>query len=251
MKVVFVIPAHGRFELTACCLGSMLWTCSALDACDVEAGLVVVACDANAATARAFRADAYAFVDVVEQGNRELGRRWNDGFERALELDADYVFPCGSDDIVHPGLVLAMVLAAEGNDMVATRRSCVVSEDGSRLAELEISYAGGDGIRCIPRWLLERVGGRPAIDNRNRAIDASIHVRLSAELGRDLKFGYVASDPRAIVGFKTADANLNSFAGCEEHHASHVVENPFEHLEWLWPKWVLDPIREVYARERV
>lgn len=80
MSFAFVVPCHGRHELAAVCLRQLRRTCDALAWNGLPATAVVVAHDSRFEAL----ADELDFA-YVRQRNHPLGRRWNDGYERAAQ----------------------------------------------------------------------------------------------------------------------------------------------------------------------
>lgn len=236
--VCFVVPAHGRGDKTRVCLRQLVRTCEALERDGLRATAVVVADDAN------LRIAAELGFETVRSANRPLGRRWNDGYEHAGRVvGADVVCPLGSDDWIDP--VMLSDLPAPG-EIRASRMSAVVSEDGLRLTQLHIGYEGGDGVRLMPRDLLERLGFRPAEDERERAIDTSILRRLH-QLGRKPSIRYFDVHPCQIVDWKTAGDQLNSYEACRTGFARGGELDPWHALRRFYPAEALEEMRAAYG----
>lgn len=243
-SVWFVVPAHGRFSLTAVCLRQLARTCDALADEGVAASAVVIADDENFETA-----DALGFA-TVRRENRPLGRRWNDGYELAAKAGVDYVVALGSDDWIDHRLVLAQL---EGRGEIrCSRLSSVVSEDGRRLTPLRIGYEGGDGVRMLPTALLKRLRYRPAEEDRERAIDTSIMRRLREGLGRAPLVSYADVHPCQIVDWKSRANQLNSYADClgdgRLRHEDYAAElDPWTALAEHYPAEALAEMRALYG----
>lgn len=233
MTVVFVVPAHGRLELARICLKQLRRTCDLLP----DATAVVIADDENLETARALD------FETVEHPNRPLGAKWNAGMMRAAELGAQLFVPLGSDDFIDPALVLAQ-LDADGEQR-CSRLSAIVREDGAKLARLFIPYDGGDGVRMMPRTLLERVGFRPCDDNAERAIDTTSLYNLERSLGRQLHRTYLDVHGCQIVDFKSVTGQLNGYRDCLAFLAC-PEEDPWAALAEHYPRSVLDSMRALY-----
>lgn len=236
MTVWFVVPAHGRVEKTEACLRQLARTCDTLAGRGIEATAVVVAADANLETARA------CGFDALERPNRPLGRKWNDGYQHAGQAGADHVVPLGSDDWIDP----VMLTSLPGkHEIRCSRLSAVVSEDGRRLATLKIGYPGGDGVRILPRHLLELLRFRPAEDHRDRAIDTSIMRRLTLILRAAPAVRYFDAHPFQIVDWKTGGEQLNGYRPCLQFRDGPEVD-PWEALAPHYPAAALDEMRAVY-----
>lgn len=227
MSVWFVVPAHRREELTRMCLGALRWTCE-----EVGAQAVVVAEDENLRTA--------ASLDMIplRRPNVPLGSKWNDGFQYACEHGAEYVIPIGSDDWIDPMLVMQMVNRYEDtgddNRIICVRRSAAINPAGDELVELEIPYAGGDGVRLFPRRILATVDFRPAADERNRAIDGSIQDQLRAKTR--FRFDYVDVHALQIVDFKSDDVQLTQYRKLAAAYGVTRHKDPWAQLRAWYPE---------------
>jgi hypothetical protein len=234
VSVIFVVPAHGRTDLAAVCLTQLRRTCDAL----TDATAVVVADDENLDTAAALG------FHVVEHPNTPLGAKWNAGYIAAADLGADYVIPIGSDDFVDHRLIEAQ-LEADG-ELRCSRLSAVVREDGKRLAVLRITYDGGDGVRVIPTGLLEPLGFRPCDDHRDRAMDTSMMLRLTAHLGRRPHMTYTDLHGAQIVDFKSSGAQLNTYAACSAAFGVDEASDPWVLLQDTYPVEAVAAVRDIY-----
>ncbi len=196
----FIIPAQGRLQIASVCFRQLRRTCDALADRGILASAVVIADDENLELA------VENGFGTVERNNRQLGRRINDGYELAGQAGVEFMAALGNDDWLHPD----WVKLPDKGEIVCTHLSTVVNEDCTKLARLTITYSGGDGVRIYPREILERVGFRPAGEDRARAIDTTTHHRLSENKPR---YVYRDIDPLYIVDFKSHE-NLNDYAGC-------------------------------------
>lgn len=239
----FIVPAHGRVDLTRVCLRQLARTCDELTARGLHASAVVIADDENLDTA------ASLGFATVERENRPLGRRWNDGFELAGRNGVDYVVPFGSDDWVDATLIREN-LPGHGEVRCSTL-SAVVREDAGRLARLKITYDGGDGIRTYATSTLHELGYRPMEDDRDRAMDTSLLRGVSRALKRPPKFVYRDVHPLQIVDWKSASTQLNSFDACLTFQHGPLID-PWEALEGVYPAEALAEMRALHgSRDRV
>lgn len=204
----FLVPAHGRVALTEVCLRQLARTCQTLTENGLQASAVVVADDENLETAKALG------FGTVKRQNTPLGRKWNDAFHLAGLAGVDYFVPMGSDDWIDANLLLTGELPGPA-EIRCCHQSTVVSEDRTRLARLRFppTYEGGDGIRIYPRGLLEPLGFRPADEDRPRAIDTNILMRVTQSLGRRPRLVYHDLHALQIVDFKS-ETQLNSYDAC-------------------------------------
>lgn len=201
--IVFVVPVHGRHEIATVCLRQLRVVCDEIgDATAVLVGAEKVFSDL---------ADELSFW-WVNSPNSPLGTKWNDGLYFAgINLEADYIVRFGSDDVVHPSFFDYLPTPSE---IVCTQHTAIVSPDGARLANLTIDYEGGDGVQIVPAALWEPLRFRPALDDRQRAVDASVmqNMRLN---GIRFDYRYLDNDPLAIIDFKTDTPDQrNPFQTC-------------------------------------
>lgn len=238
-SLFFVVPARGRLEKTRVCLRQLRRTCDALAEMGIEATAAVVADDENLDTAC-----ECGFWRVVQR-NQPLGRKWNDGYQCALQEGADFVVPLGSDDWIDPILFTDLPGPTE---LRCSWLSSVVSEDGNRISPLKVWYPGGDGVRVMPRNLLERLNGRPAEENRDRALDTSILRNLQRiHQGNMPPIRYFDSSPWQIVDWKTAGGDqLNTYDACVAFR-NEAERDTWETLKDRYPAAALDEMRAVYG----
>lgn len=240
----FVMPACGRFRMAEVCMRQLARTCAALTDGGLRASAVVIADDENLAVA-----DELGFA-TVERENRQLGRKWNDGYELAGLHGVDYVVPFGSDDWIDPAAILAAPLP-ERDEIRCFMRSAIVREDGRRLAKLNIRYPSGgacvqgDGIRIIPTVMLEPCGFRPAEDHRDRAIDSSVW-RSLARLGRPPRYRYFDLHALQIVDWKSPTGQLNAYADCQRFREGPELRDPFRAVAKHYPADAVEEMRQVY-----
>jgi hypothetical protein len=244
VRLAFVVPVHGRHLLASACLRQLARTCTRLRAEGVDAAAFLVGDD--------------SFFDAlarevgfgwVRAANRPLGAKWNDGIEFACrEGAADYVVPLGSDDVVDHSLFLG---SWKRDEIVCARDSAVVSPDGDRIAFLRVPYRGGDGVRMLPRLVLERAGFRPAADERDRAIDGSMSDRLAERPGARLRYVYRDLDPLQIVDFKShGRGQRTSYQACLDF-ATGEHDDPWTLVGSAYPGELVEEIRSCYAERRV
>jgi hypothetical protein len=199
----FLVPAHGRVELSRVCLRQLRRTCDTLIGNGLYANAVVAADDANLETA-----EELGFA-TVRRANDPLGRKWNDCYELACSPDlnpepADYVAALGTDDWVDPEFVLA----------------------------------GG----FIPAAMLKPLRYRPAEEDRDRAIDTSVITRLGAHYGHAPRVEYFDLHPLQIVDFKS-DTQLNSYEDCLAYLGGGESHDPFGDLAAAYPAEAIDEMR--------
>lgn len=236
----FVVPAHGRVELARICLTQLRHTVDALEREGVRASAVVVADDENLDTAADLDFNTY------RQNNSFTSRKFNDGIQAACDPrfnphQVDYVVPLGSDDWVDWRLFHNL----PGPDtMVAFRRMAFVREDGRELTVRRINSEGGCGIRIWPRQIMERMGYRPADEDRRRGCDTSMLVNVKQEL--NIRIEHRDLDPLQIVDWKSHGENLNPYDSLGRHR-KELERDPFDVLRGRYPDESLDAMEAHYT----
>lgn len=261
----FVVPVHGRAQLTRICLRQLRRTCGALTDTGLEASAVVVGDDENIETARKL-----GFA-VVRRDNKALSAKFNDGIQLACDArlnprPADFVVPFGSDDWIDYRILLERLPGAR--EVVAFRQASFVDETGTRLVSREIDYRGGVGIRVYPRAMMARrrrlIGDvfaprwRPADEDLPRGCDTSILVNVTrAFQGAGPTIVYADQHPHQIVDWKSPNVRgvsnqLNSWSDIVARFRRGVeASDPFETLRSTFPEVALDEMRAHYGRRAV
>jgi glycosyltransferase involved in cell wall biosynthesis len=246
-SVAFVIPAFGRLDVSAFAFAGIRWTLDELGDKGVDAAAVVVADDGNLELA------AEHGLEPLERPNSPLGAKWNDGYEHALRGGADFVIACGSDDWVHPDLIMAHLAAHDQHvpwPIHCSRRSVVIAPSGREAVAITVGYHGGDGVRMIPRRTLEPLAFRPTIDQRERAIDGGMSMKFM-QAGVKVEWTYTDLHPFQIVDFKSA-ANLTDyslFPTCE--HAPELIDEPLAQLAEHYPSHLVELASAFHDRAMV
>ena len=238
IRLVFCVPAFGRYRMAEACLRGLARTCEDLGDYGIAATAFVVADDRNLETAEALG------FGTVRRENMPLGRKFNDAIEAAYRVGADFVVPFGTDDLVDAA-ALAAVLPGPG-EIKAFTRSSVVNEDGTRLARLHLKYPGGDGVRVFPIGLFEPLAFRPADEDKPRAIDTSIYTRLKTRTGAEPRFVYADLHDFQVVDFKTSGEQLNPYEPCLSHIVGDELDDPFRVLADFYDEDVLQQIMAAY-----
>lgn len=241
---MFVVPAHGRIELTRICLRQLRRTIDDLEAEGIDASAIVVADDENLTTALDLG------FGIVERNNRFLSRRFNDGIQLATDArfnprPADYVVPLGSDDWIAADVLLDL---PRPNTIVGFKRIAFVREDGLELTERFLDYDGGAGIRIYPRRLLAMMEFRPADEDRVRGCDTSILVNMKRRLRFRLEHRDI--DARLIVDWKSAGSNRNPYSDVAGRWKGSPPVDPFEALAGVFPAEALEEMEMHYAFAR-
>lgn len=250
-RLLFVMPVHGRENLTRICLEQLRRTCDELESRGLRASAIVVGDDANLGTA------AGLGFGTIRRDNSFLARKYNDGLQLALDPElnpapADYAVPIGSDDWIDHRILHSLPAS---DAVMGFRHVAFVSEDGRELTRTRLAYEGGVGIRVYPRRLLEPCGYRPADEDRKRACDTSIlyntrrHYRI--QTGRDMRVVYGDLHPLQIVDWKSPDAQMNTYDQIARSHRGQKVTDPFDVLEGLFPDEALSDMWLHYEEQRL
>lgn len=245
MTLWFVVPVHGRAQLTAICLRQLRRTCDALTDEGIEATAVVIGDDENLGTARDLG------FGTVERDNQFTSRKFNDGIQLACDptynpRPADYVVPFGSDDWADYRIFLDL---PESNTVLGFQHISFVREDGREMTSSFVNYVGGCGIRVYPWRVLARTGFRPADENRPRGCDTSILLNTRGAWSK-VQVAHRAIDPRQIVDWKSPGAQLNSYEDVRRYRAEER-DDPFVALAEFFPSEALDEMQAHYCRELV
>lgn len=230
-----IVPAYRRYDVTKLAFPQLARCLDALEGFGITGRAIVVGDDANLDTAR-----KYGF-HTLRQVNDPLARKWNDGYQYAAEHDADYFVPCGTDDWLDPAY-LAQLPA--DNQIRASRWATSIREDGRKLLQFHVDYEGGDGIRIIPRRLLEGCRFRPAEEHRRRAIDTSVW-RTLQRTARGFHFVY-SDDPLNIVQFQSVAPQLNAYDALKKRFRNRELDAPFDILRSRYPADLVAQAEERY-----
>ncbi len=240
-RVSFVVPVHGREDLTRVCLRQLARTCEQARRFNVQATAVVVGDDTNMQVAEDLG------FDTVRRNNDQVGRKFNDGYQYAADPefggDADYVVPCGSDDWIDPQIFR---LLPRHDTIGVFQRMGVVNADCTVLARARvIGYAGGLGPRIIPRHLIALAGYRPADEHLNRAIDGSTYKGIFVALGKNAP-RRVCLDVHdlQIVDWKSPEVQLNPYEKLRGYFRGESAD-VWGELSDHYPADALDEMREI------
>lgn len=247
-RLTFVMPVHGRTDLTGICLRQLRRTCDQLDQAGLEATAIIVGNDENLDAAHALG------FGTVERENDYLARKFNDGIQLALDRSlnprpADFVVPFGSDDWIDHTIIRRLPI---GDEVLCFRHVAFVHENGHELTQTRLAYDGGVGIRIYPRALLEPTGYRPADEDRRRGCDTSIlwntrHEHNAAGKGH-LRIRYGDRHPLQIVDWKTHGHQMNAYETVAAKHHGTTAGDPFELLAGHFPEEAIHEMRHHYGR---
>lgn len=239
-RLWFVMPVHGREQLTRICLRQLARTCEAAAHYGIDATAAVIGEGNILPFARKL-----GFA-TVNRDNTQLGRKFNDGYQLACDPrynpdPADYVVPIGSDDWIDPVILQELPCKTE---IGVFKMLAVVNEDRTRLMRLKVPYPGGAGIRIIPRELLEPACYRPAEEDRNGAIDGSTLKGIRQAIGRTPPMRYLDVHDLQIVDWKTRGEQLHDYRELS-FYRGHETTEPFHVLAAVYPRRALSAVRRL------
>ena len=242
----FIVPVHGRLPLAQICLKQLRRTCDQLAAEGVHATAVVIADQHNHD-----ELPDLGFATVTRD-NEFVSRRFNDGIQLATDPNynpqpADYVVPCGSDNMVDHRLFLDL---PPQDTIVGFQRISIVREDGLQMVVAEANYLGGSGIRIIPRQAVAHLDYRPGDEDRKRGCDTSILTNLRLGIGPKLKVEHRHLHDRQIVDWKNPAVQLNRFDDVTRKRGGEQPCDPFIELQGIYPDETLEQMAAYYATLR-
>lgn len=225
MTLWFVTPAWRRYELSAICFDQRRDVMDRLASAGVPTRCVVIADDANLDLARE------RGFDVVEQDNRWLGRKFNDGIEYARKNGADWIVPIGSDDWIDPNYLVPL----------PTRPRCsrwYVAVERESIHQFDLPIGPG---RMIP---VAALPSRPADDRLRRGVDRSIAMHLG-----QTKWERRDVHPLQYVGFRGA-RHITTVSKLRGAHGDVELDDPWRRLAEHYPAEFVDRAREAMAEVR-
>lgn len=244
MRLMFVMPAHGRVNLTRVCLYQLSRVIAQLGHADIPAGAVVIAEDAN------FKTAEDCGLDAIRRSNDELGRRWNDGYQYAAQVcGATHVVPIGSDDWIEAEWLICASRRPKtlASSIMAPRLWMSVDEFGDSSADMVMTHPGGLGVRLIPVGLLEPLGFRPCIEHRNGGIDMTTWRRIRDANGGDLPVVYHDHGPLQVIDWKGGDTQINSFRDSALWRSGEIGEIDWDKIAMVHGAMGVEDMREFYA----
>ncbi len=244
----FIVPVHGRLELTAICLRQLRRTCDALSEHGIGASAIVIS---DADTLDELDLSDLGFGWVIRD-NQFTSRRFNDGIQLATDpkfnpAPADYVVPFGSDDWADYRLFVEPL--PKPHQVVGFQRMSFVREDGRELATTFLQVQGGSGIRIIPRELVAPLGYRPAEEDRVNGCDTSILSSLRRHHGSEVEVCHQHLHDYQIVDWKSHGEQLTTYKNVTAFRAPRFAPDPFAVLASFYDADPLDEMREFYAIE--
>lgn len=242
----FVTPAYRRYEVSHVCFSHRAWTIERMQEAGIDARCVVIADDENLELAKDFGFDTveHGYDGYHDsRGRQYIGRKFNDGYEYAANHGAKYVVPIGSDSWIHPCFFSSLPIRPR--EIQTSQFYAIVSEDGDRMARLEIPIAGGVGPNVIPTALMRTHKYRPVVERLHRGHDTS----LMRSFGRrNLSWKWIDIDPLQYFAFRVRGEQLNSYERLASKYAVGESETPWEDLALLHPPELVYRGRAIYQK---
>jgi hypothetical protein len=113
-----------------------------------------------------------------------------------------------------------------------------------------LNYPAGSGIRVYSRFLMSKLGYRPADEDRRRACDTSILTNLR-QVYPELRIEHREIDPRQIVDWKSPSENLNPYEAISHRYREESSCDPFVELADVFPAEALEEMAGHYSLQLV
>lgn len=257
-RLLLVIPAFGRYELTRIVLRELAWVRDGLRPHGLDVQAAVIADDENLVEAQ-----ARGFL-AIDHPNEWLGAKFNAGYQHALQEGYDYVHATGSDTFVDPrvflqlahGLPLAdevlcghyLTVFAPPEQLQASKRRQEVAQRPRR-ADLWLTSVFGNAV--YPVGLLAKLQGRPCEDERRRGCDTSTR---QAILDAHLELRLVYQDLHQLerVNFGSGVTQVTDFRRLTKSAGLRALNTttPWQGLADVYPSDLVDQVRDYYASGR-
>jgi hypothetical protein len=216
--IYFVTPAWQRYELTAVCLEQRKRVIERLEGQGIEARCVVIANDENLDIARGLG------FDVVEQNNKWLGRKFNDGMQYAGKHGADWIVPIGSDSWIEASYFTPL----PDNALTVTSAMYTVVES-ERMAMLKVGNRGAGPYMFHRSLLGPRF--RPAVDKIKRHVDSS----TVAGIRKPIDWHHRDLHPLQYIGFR-GNPHITSYERLKKVWGVSESTDPWAKLARHYPK---------------
>lgn len=243
----FVTPAYRRYEVSHVCFAHRAWTIERMQESGIDARCVVIADDENLELARDFGFDTveHGYDGYHDSRGRQfLGAKFNDGYEHAANNGAKFVVPVGSDSWIHPCFFDS--LPTRNREIQTSQYYAIVSEDGDKMARLEIPIAGGVGPNVIPTALMRKHKYRPVTERIHRGCDTSLIRNIG--LRRHTLYRWQDIDPLQYFAFRVRGEQLNSYDRLASKYAVGVSNTPWEDLAMIHPPELVYRGRAIYQK---
>ena len=168
-KVVTIItPAWKRYEVSNIVFQNFYNLQKKLRK-EINLKVIIISDDENLNIAKKF-----GFI-TVETDNEFLGRRFNNGFEKAIEIGSDFVLPVGSDSLITKNIILSGVKLSNSNSLVFSTMHSMLNEAGNKIGCINTA-SGSENQNKGALWFYNResiinAGKRPCKNNINSSCD--------------------------------------------------------------------------------
>lgn len=234
----FITPAHQRYEMSEICFAQRRWLIDQLAERGIEAQGVVVANDDNLALAKTYG------LDTVVRDNQWLGRRFNDGYQHAVEKGATHTFAVGSDEWPHPDLFKTLPGPME---LTRSPYYTLYHRNGKKRADLNIQHRVGARY-TLSTDLLKRVNNRPCDDYISRRCDTTTFDNVTYE--QNVVITHSIPPKYAFVAFQSPHPHeqISSYDKlCKAYFCKEVYEEIFRPLWGYYPDNLVERIVAYYG----
>lgn len=239
-SLLFITPVWQRYELTEICLKSRRWCCDVLAEHGIHASSVIIGDDDNLDIARDLG------FHTVERDNEFLSRKFNDGYEFAVNNDYDFVYPVGSDSILTPDQFVDTV----GYDIpIASHYYCMIHYTGKERIDVAIRVPGGIGPLIIPVFMLRNFP-RPIREDLRRGCDNAARQTI---LSAGIEILTREAHQWEHVAFQSGVTQITDYERIRRVYQAEqydINNGVFSEIEVLYNKEIIDSIQDYYASGR-
>ena len=169
MKTITIItPAWKRYEISEIVFQNFYNLQKKLKK-KINLKVIIISDDNNLNIAKKF-----GFI-TVKTNNEFLGRRFNNGFEKALEVGSDFILPVGSDSLITKEVILSGANLSNSNSLVFSTMHSMLNEAGNRIGCINTASSNKSQNKGA-LWFYNRgsvisAGKRPCKDRINSSCD--------------------------------------------------------------------------------
>ena len=207
----------------------------------IEATSVVIADDENIKLAKKLG------FEVVRRDNKFLGQKFNDGYQLAAELGADFVVPLGSDSWIHH-TYFKPLKRLKADKLLTGKHYGLIDETGLRLGKLEITVADGVGPHVIALEWIKPFKYRPVKETLTRGCDGSLLSTIRKR--KVLECVWNNSKELQYVAFRTEGQQLNPYKLLADKYLRNESRDPWGELKTMYPPDLVEETKAVYDKRR-
>ena len=231
----FVTPAYQRYALSAVCFEQRRRVMDVLEAQGIETHCVIVADDENLDIARNLGFDTFE-----QRNDLGIGRKFNDGYQYAVDQGATWIVPIGSDSWLHSDYLLPLP-EPRLNRVRSSHLYTAVAADKMAICNVASDRCPA-GPYVFHRDLLQRAGYRPTGDELNRNLDSRTIANLQP-------FRWVWRDdhPLQYIGFRDPAQHITSYGALMNRWGISEDLNPWDTLKERYPHDLVEQARQAIS----